>query len=228
MSVPGEAYEAAPFLRRVPTEGVMVKQERAAQTRQALIRAAAEAFADDGYALASLPAISRRAGVSAGALHFHFASKDTLAGEVERAAVAHAEELARHCRSTARNSLHLLTTVMCRLLLATASDPVVRAGFRLSGDPSRKKDAQLRGWWHSWVREQIAQAHRDGELAQDVSPRAATVAVVAATVGLEELADCEGDWLTPERLEEFWSFLLLRLAASPPSASPHTTGAGPG
>ncbi|MFD1276975.1 hypothetical protein ACFQ51_49860 [Streptomyces kaempferi] len=40
----------------------MVKQVRAARTRQALVRAAAEVFADDGYALASLPAISRGPG----------------------------------------------------------------------------------------------------------------------------------------------------------------------
>ena len=77
----------------------MVKQVRAARTREALIRAAAEVFAADGYALASLPEISRRAGVSKGALHFHFASKDALAAEVEDVAAARVVRLAERCRA---------------------------------------------------------------------------------------------------------------------------------
>ena len=61
----------------------MVKQERAARTRQALIQAAAEVFAEEGFVTASLSTISRRAGVSNGALHFHFANKGMLADAVE-------------------------------------------------------------------------------------------------------------------------------------------------
>nr|QIY76262.1 helix-turn-helix transcriptional regulator [Streptomyces sp. RLB1-33] len=72
----------------------MVRQVRAVRTRRALVRAAAEVFAEDGYALASLPVISRRAGVSTGALHFHFPSKDLLAREVEAAATVSVQRLA--------------------------------------------------------------------------------------------------------------------------------------
>ncbi|MFI7354039.1 TetR family transcriptional regulator [Streptomyces avidinii] len=61
----------------------MVKQERAARTREALVRAAAEVFAEEGFATASIASISRRARVSAGGLHFHFASKNALAHAVE-------------------------------------------------------------------------------------------------------------------------------------------------
>ena len=66
----------------------MVKQERAARTRQALVRAAAQVFAQDGFVLASLTSISKKAGVSNGALHFHFESKQALARAVEEEAVA--------------------------------------------------------------------------------------------------------------------------------------------
>ncbi|MET9324317.1 helix-turn-helix domain-containing protein [Streptomyces sp. NPDC003038] len=67
----------------------MVTQERAARTREALVRAAAEVFAGQGFAAASVAVISRRAGVSAGGLHFHFESKTALARAVEdRAALA--------------------------------------------------------------------------------------------------------------------------------------------
>ncbi|MGW1596027.1 ScbR family autoregulator-binding transcription factor [Streptomyces sp. NPDC002343] len=193
----------------------MVKQPRSAQTREAVVRAAAEAFADHGYAGASLPVISSRAGVSAGALYFHFTSKDELAKEVEEAAVARVAALADRCRATGRSPLRLLATTMCRLVPAAASDPVVRAGFQLGRDASRKNGARLGEWWHTWVRELITEAHREGELAPDVRPEVATAAVVAATAGFMELATRHVDWADPRRLEEFWSFLLPRIAATP-------------
>ncbi|MGW0633178.1 TetR family transcriptional regulator [Streptomyces sp. NPDC002758] len=115
----------------------MVKQVRAVRTRRALVVAAAETFAREGYALATLPAISRRAGVSAGALHFHFASKDDLAGEVESAAADAVAELVERCRPAAGGARQLLVDAACGLL-ATVTDPVVRAGFKLGGDPSRR------------------------------------------------------------------------------------------
>ncbi|WP_330343092.1 ScbR family autoregulator-binding transcription factor [Streptomyces sp. NBC_00557] len=193
----------------------MVKQVRAARTRQSLIRAAAEVFAADGYALASLPAISRRAGVSAGALHFHFASKDALATEVESAAADSVEKLAERCRDAAGTSLQSLMSVMSGLLLAVADDPVVRAGFKLSGDPSRKGRAAMLGWWHDCVRDLVLQAQRAGELADGVSPDDATTTIVAATVGMELVSAADDDWLSADRMAQFWSFIMPRLAAVP-------------
>src|SRR5262249_2846842 len=113
----------------------MAKQERAVRTRQALIRAAAEGFADDGDAMASLSVISQRAGVSAGALHFHFAGKEDLAKEVEAEAVDSVQQLAEGCRRAAGSALQSLVRTAFGLLVAAVDDPVVRAGFKLSGDP---------------------------------------------------------------------------------------------
>jgi len=193
----------------------MVKQVRAARTREALIRAAAEVFADDGYALASLPAISRRAGVSTGALHFHFASKDVLAAEVEEAAAERVVRLAERCRAEADTSLQSLVDTGSGLLDALADDPVVRAGFRLSGDPSRKNDSELLHWWHGRVRDLISDAQGAGELERTVSADAATTVIVASTVGFGELGLADRTWLSADRVAPFWSFLMPRLAASP-------------
>ncbi|TQJ85228.1 hypothetical protein FBY22_3968, partial [Streptomyces sp. SLBN-31] len=58
-------------------EWAMVKQERAARTRQSLVRAAAEG--SPGRLRAGLADLDQQAGrVSNGALHFHFASKQDL------------------------------------------------------------------------------------------------------------------------------------------------------
>ncbi|MFF3001136.1 ScbR family autoregulator-binding transcription factor [Streptomyces sp. NPDC057950] len=204
----------------------MVKQVRAARTRQALVRAAAEVFADDGYALASLPAISRRAGVSTGALHFHFPSKDLLAREVEAAATVSLQRLAARRDAPpgrvpggpagAGAGLQLLVDVSGELVLGLSSDPVLRAGFGLGGDPSRKSGEGPGRWWSEWVHALLREAHGAGELAEGVSPEAAAVAVVAATLGLAGLASRHRFHLSPHLVEQFWALLLPGLAAPPP------------
>ncbi|MEU5536913.1 ScbR family autoregulator-binding transcription factor [Streptomyces sp. NPDC020362] len=193
----------------------MVKQVRAARTRQALVLAAAEAFAHDGYARASLPAISKRAGVSAGALHFHFPSKDALAGEIESVAARRVEELAERCRSAGGSALGVLVAAIRQLVVTFATDPVVRAGFALSGDLSRDGGATVLDRWHGWVRDVVVEAQRTGELTDGVSPDGVAVAVVAATVGFEALGSRDRDWLSKERMVEFWACLLPRLSAVP-------------
>ncbi|OKI92112.1 hypothetical protein AMK18_33145 [Streptomyces sp. CB01249] len=190
----------------------MVKQARAAVTRQALISAAAEVFGADGYAMATLPVISGRAGVSSGALHFHFPNKDALATAVEDAAAAAALALTEEAARTAEGGrLQELVAAAGRLMDAVADDPVVRAGFRLGGDPSRKSEAKLHDWWYEWVRNVLVQARADGELAEDVSAEDAAVVIVAATLGLKTLGAADRYWRSAERLVQLWSFVLPRL-----------------
>ncbi|MGQ4490230.1 TetR/AcrR family transcriptional regulator [Streptomyces sp. 372A] len=191
----------------------MVKQARAAVTRQALISAAAEVFGADGYAMATLPVISGRAGVSSGALHFHFPNKDALAAAVESAAAESALALTEESARTAKGGrLQGLVAAVGRLMDAVTDDPVVRAGFRLGGDPSRKSEAKLHEWWYEWVRDALVQARANGELAEDVSAEEAAVVIVAATLGLETLGAVDRYWRSAERLVQLWSFALPRLS----------------
>ena len=197
----------------------MVKQARAARTRQALVRAAAEVFAAEGTAAWSRPAIIERGGGCSGALNCHCASKHDLAAEVERAAADGAQRLAERCRSRADTLLQSLVHTACGLLLAVVADPVIRAGFRLSGDPSRKGGSRLLRWWQAWVHELVVQAQREGELARDVPADVATTVIVAATAGFEVMGAADRDVLSVERVTQLWTFVLPRLASSPDHAS---------
>ena len=58
-------------------------------TRARLVAAAREVLEEDGYAGASVQAVADRAGVSAGALYRHFASKAEMFVDVFRSAAAH-------------------------------------------------------------------------------------------------------------------------------------------
>ncbi|MFC9636848.1 ScbR family autoregulator-binding transcription factor [Streptomyces mirabilis] len=190
----------------------MVRQVRAVRTRRALVRAAAEVFAEDGYARASLPVISRRAGVSTGALHFHFASKDLLACEVEAAATVSVQRLVVR-EGAGGGGLQLLVDVSRDLVAALAVDPVLRAGFELGGDPSRKSAEGPGRWWCEWVHALLREAQGAGELARGVSPEAAAVAVVASVAGFGRLASRHRVRSSSHLLEQFWALLLPGLAA---------------
>lgn len=193
----------------------MVKQERAARTRQALVRAAAEVFAHEGFVVASLSSISRRAGVSNGALHFHFESKQALARAVEDEAATLLRGIAGPALAGGPDPLQRLIDATHALMGLLDQDTVVRAGFELgSGSPRRDDTVDLRGQWQSWVEEVLKDAEREGVLAEGVSAADASVAVVAATVGFEQLGADDRTWMAAATLVQFWDLLLPRLASA--------------
>ncbi|MGW3124217.1 ScbR family autoregulator-binding transcription factor [Streptomyces sp. NPDC001107] len=203
----------------------MVKQERAARTRRALIQAAAEAFAGEGYVPASLPAISERAGVSKGALHFHFGSKDALARAVEDEAARAVERIIDAAqRRPGLTQLELLADVVRALMARIASDAVVRAGFQMDGDVTRKGRHAFSRRWQAWVGEVLRRAEREGELAEGVSWRAMAATVAAVTVGLRVLAASDEAWRSASRVEQVWSVLL----PAPPARQAPLRAAAPG
>ncbi|MFF1422332.1 ScbR family autoregulator-binding transcription factor [Streptomyces sp. NPDC058280] len=192
----------------------MVKQERAARTRRSLIRAAAEVFAREGFVPASLTMISRRAGVSNGALHFHFESKDALARAVETEAAQEVRLITERCRAEGVGALQLLVDATHALMRALDEDVIVRAGFELSGDISRAEGLNLRFQWRRWVEGVLQSAASEGGLADGVSPDDVASAVVAATVGFEVLgARDDKEWISRRTLTRFWELMLPRLAA---------------
>jgi AcrR family transcriptional regulator len=189
----------------------MVKQERALRTRQALIRAGAELFAREGFVAASLSTISRAAGVSNGALHFHFENKKALAQAVEDEALATLRQIIQEALDRDGRALPVLVDATYSLVSRIADDTVVRAGFELGDDPGRGEGPLLRREWQYWVEEMVERAERDGWLAPGISADDAATAVVAATVGFEVLGAEDKAWLSEGRVKGFWKLLLPRL-----------------
>ncbi|SDL31860.1 ScbR family autoregulator-binding transcription factor [Streptomyces indicus] len=190
----------------------MVKQQRAVRTRRALIRAAAEAFTQDGFASASLAAISRRAGVSSGALHFHFESKSALAQAVEDEATDTFARITREVAPDGKNPLQGLVDATHVLMHHIAEDAVVRAGFALCRDATRENDAALRRAWERWVEDALGRAERAGQLAEGAAVTEAVTAIVAATVGFEVLGSAQERWLSREAVTRLWVLLVPRIA----------------
>ncbi|MFE9406415.1 ScbR family autoregulator-binding transcription factor [Streptomyces sp. NPDC006530] len=206
----------------------MARQERALRTRNALIESAAEQFDRDGFETASLATISARAGVSNGALHFHFASKAALAGAVREAAAQRLGRITGSERQPGDVTLQTLIDASHALVQGLRGDVVLRAGFGLGNNPaSRDPGEDPHGLWQDWVEATFAQADREGELAPKVSPQDAALAVVAALAGFEALGGQDPQWLSPATLTRFWGLLLPRLAHESVLEGLLASGAGP-
>ncbi|GGQ46746.1 ScbR family autoregulator-binding transcription factor [Streptomyces mutabilis] len=197
----------------------MSQQDRAARTQRALIRSAAQQFERYGYEKASLSDISSGAGVSRGALHFHFDTKADLAGAVESAAARTLRHAVESLPTAGLSALQELTDLSHRVGELLLWDVVVRAGFLLSCDGARHPGVDLCRQWQNHVDRLVTRAGREKSLAPETSPEDVVNAVVAATLGLAMLSRSDREWLNGQRLTGFWRLLL-------PSATPPRTAVG--
>lgn len=192
-------------------------QVRAARTRQALILAAAELIDDRGMKGTGLLDISRAAGVSKGALYFHFASKDELVAAVRQEARRSVVSLADECldgRSSTLAGAARFTVAMSRHM---REDPVLRAGLRLESEGcaggERPGGPSLRESWLTVLRERLASDAVAGRLSDEAEAGSTANLVAAVTVGLEALGREDENWWNPEVTTGIWQ-LLLHLAGS--------------
>ncbi|MFJ9775368.1 ScbR family autoregulator-binding transcription factor [Kitasatospora sp. NPDC101157] len=194
----------------------MVKQERAGRTRQAVLLAAADTFAQVGFEAASLVDISRRAGVSKGALYFHFVSKQALADGVRAAAgreIGAAALRALRAEGRAVQRLIDLTHELARLL---REDAVVRAGVRL-GRQGPRPDGGGPGPDTTWrgltavVHRLLDRADRAGELRPGADRHACAELVTTVVAGQVLLAADRAGHPAPEAVRRLWAAALPAL-----------------
>lgn len=152
------------------------QSERTDATRRALLDAARVLFAERGYADVSVGAISRRAGVTSGAIYHHFASKAGLFSAVYEELVANTgARIAAARRGSPAPSL----LADCELYLDACSDP---AFFRITADAPG-----VIGWetilddTQSLIAEGLTVAQADGEIGPTI-PIAAIARMLAAAL----------------------------------------------
>ncbi|MGW0792278.1 ScbR family autoregulator-binding transcription factor [Streptomyces sp. NPDC002911] len=191
----------------------MTKQERAVRTRHALIASAATAFERCGYAEATLNMISAGAGVSPGALHFHFENKAALGAAVEHAALRALRTITADAHTGRTPALQTLTGSSHALMRMLLFDPVLRAGFRLGREAAyTHASSDLREEWQRHVALLIARAAAEDTLLPDLCEGHATAMVVAGTTGFEVLGRSDHAWASHAPVTGFWRLMLPCLA----------------
>ncbi|MFI1851015.1 TetR family transcriptional regulator [Streptomyces sp. NPDC020480] len=163
----------------MPSAGrITTMQPRAARTRQALVSAAAGEFDRNGYSGASLSRVSRAAGVSVGALTFHFSNKEELAVAVREQGGAATTTLVAAVTARREESVQAVVSLTLALTGLLESDVAVRAAARLAREQSGEPD-----WFSAWVpaiHQQLRHAH-EAQLGT-VTDRAAVAALATHLV----------------------------------------------
>jgi len=188
-------------------------QERAVRTRRAVLVAAAAVFAEVGYEAATIAEILARAGVTKGALYFHFSSKEelaqaVLAGQLETVPAVPARELLlQQGLDEAFVLAHLLSV----------GDPLVQGSIRLTVDQGAPTDgldrrAPMSGWI-AHNADLLGRAKERGELLPHVDVAAAARMFVGAFTGVQVLSKImTGHADLPDRVADLQRHLLSGVA----------------
>ncbi|MDI2033122.1 ScbR family autoregulator-binding transcription factor [Paenarthrobacter nitroguajacolicus] len=186
-------------------------QQRAKETRLAVIEGAAKVFAATGYGNASLSDIISQAAVTKGALYFHFTSKRELALAVieeQHSIVLAAGAGILGSKSPALDKIIGLCRMFGRQLL---DEPIVQAGIRLTFEASAFQ-ADVSGRYEDWIRtveHLLVEAKAEGTVRPDLDPADFGRFLVASFTGVQMVSDVltgRGDVLA--RIEQMWEFML--------------------
>ncbi|MEW1905556.1 MULTISPECIES: ScbR family autoregulator-binding transcription factor [unclassified Streptomyces] len=168
----------------------MVKQDRSVRTRQTILSAAAKVFEERGYQMATISEILNTAGVTKGALYFHFPSKEDLAQ-----GVIHEQDQLLPVPPRSYKIQELADTVMLHAY-RLQTEPMVRAGVRLS------LDQQAHGldrsgpftYWTEVVRALLDEARIKGELLPHAVPSEAADVLVGSFGGVQAMSQAVCDY----------------------------------
>ncbi|MFJ3883283.1 ScbR family autoregulator-binding transcription factor [Streptomyces sp. NPDC090077] len=167
-----------------------VQQVRAIRTRRAILSAAAKIFEERGYQAATISEILAAAGVTKGALYFHFQSKEDLAHGVLS---SQNQNLAIPDRST------MIQEIVDMMMLHTyrlQTDPMVRASVRLAMD-QLAQGLDRSGPWLAWVApitERLERAQTRGELLPHVTAAETADVIVGTYAGIQSMSQALTDY----------------------------------
>ncbi|MFF9063446.1 ScbR family autoregulator-binding transcription factor [Streptomyces sp. NPDC101213] len=190
----------------------MARQQRAIRSRDAIVRAAAHVIDRYGLRAATISKVSAEAGLSKGAVYFHFTDKDALASALESEAARALDELTAARARGGGPALTAMVETTRELAGLLSRDVVVRAGFQVSCDRAEGGVPVLRRRLAALLLGLLEDARRDGSLAPDVAVEDIVAAVLAVTVGVQILSRQPNAAVEVSgALERFWHAALPRL-----------------
>lgn len=204
--------------------GSRTRQERAEVTRQAILDGAATAFDAAGFGSTSLTDIAQHAGVTKGAMYFHFQSKEALAREL----VAEQFELLPDGAESELRALQRAIDLTHRMAHGLRSSTRLRAGIRLVIELGSfaAPDPTPYNQWIDSVRDMVANAQGAGDVKPEVNVGDLSAYIVGAFAGVQitsQVRTSRED--LHDRVEDMWTWLLpgivpaRRLARFAPAGS---------
>lgn len=186
----------------------MAKQERALRTRRAVLEAAAEVIGTRGYQAATIAEIIEQAGVTKGALYFHFPSKQALADAIL------VEQTRQQVPERSRSPLQQAIDLSHGVADGLRTDPMLQAGTRIAVDTAfDEQPANPFAQWSSIISTLLEESRARGELLGHVDPKRTAALFVGAYTGVHLLSIAETRRADlSERVTELWQHLLPAIA----------------
>ncbi|MFI8342110.1 ScbR family autoregulator-binding transcription factor [Streptomyces sp. NPDC085639] len=183
------------------------RQERAEITRQAILTGAATAFDISGFEGTSLSDVVKHAGVTKGALYFHFPSKEALA----RTLMDEQFQVAEHLAAIEEPGLQTVIDLTHRMAVGLRSDVRIRAGIRLVIEfgSFTHPDPTPYDTWIDTCRSCLAPAQERGDIHPSLDVRALSTLLVGAFTGIQvtSYVRTRREDLH-QRVTDLWTFLL--------------------
>jgi len=180
--------------------GVVVRKTKAEaeQTRQLLLEVAMRTFSEKGLSNTSLKEIAAEAGVTHGALYWHFKNRDELLKQLYFQVESPFEAQYIEQQQAARqNALDALTLYLKGILTVMASEPLQQQGYRLFRlqTASRPEFALLQeeltadaDEWRGYIRSFLKMAKKKKELKKKADVEQLTDSLYLAIFGLLDQA----------------------------------------
>ncbi|WP_170159942.1 ScbR family autoregulator-binding transcription factor [Frondihabitans australicus] len=186
-------------------------QERAQATRAAVLLAAASVFAERGYARTTLDVVALEAGVTKGALYFHFASKHDLANAVIAEQTRVMREGADEILAGDASAIETLILLVAAYTERMVREVVVAAGVKLITEEivAALDIVEPYEEWDSIYTGLLERAIVEGDLRPDIDCAALSHYIIGAYTGVQQVSNSLTQRADlPQRVAEMWRFLL--------------------
>ena len=185
----------------------MARQERAERTRNAILDAAAEVFDEYGFNGASLSDILAKAGVTKGALYFHFSSKEDLAQALVTEQFVLGESLPTDAPTGIQTAIDLCHDMARSLRTSVRWRASIRLVIETGTFADPAPDAYI--GWIQVVCGYMEAAWERGDLKADLDPYVIARWVIASFTGIQISSQVlAGREDIHERVTEMWRIAL--------------------
>jgi TetR/AcrR family transcriptional regulator, transcriptional repressor for nem operon len=190
------------------------RDSRSDSTRRQALRAAAHEFAQKPYSMVSLDDIIARAGVSKGAIYFHFQSKQALAMAIIDEQTAIVRHVLTERLSQGLSGLETLIETSYFLAAQDTRSDDVRAALNLMEQIGRsdRVQAKVLTKWSPAIAAMVAQGIADGDVIDGTVPEAVARLLMSMYLGLRQAADFDAPQEFFTNLEYAWMLILPGLA----------------
>lgn len=169
-------------------------KEEAAATRDSILDAAEKLFVEQGVSRTTLQHIASAAGVTRGAIYWHFDDKGALFNAMmERATLPFECSLAAQKDDEVVDALEDLRGAMLDIFRITQQDPKARRVFEIASlkvefvselDAVRVRRSQSKQEWMDYVEKRIRLGIRSGQVRADVDPHVQALGLWSLIDGL--------------------------------------------